>query len=195
MTRIIISFFVFILSSPLLFSQIKVILDTDPSYDPDDVGCMAMLHALASNGECEILAMINSTNQKESVLSISAINQFFNRGAIPLGDYKGYKEKIDAPPLTYDYHLANTYPKNLDSWEDSEDGVELYREILASAEDTSITIVVIGTMHNLFGLLQSGADDFSALNGPELVKAKVKQVVTMGGNYLLDFSFYQFRSV
>ncbi len=58
-------------------TQQKVILDTDPASDPDDVGCMAMLHTMASLGECEILAIINSTNQKESPLSIGAINQFY----------------------------------------------------------------------------------------------------------------------
>ena len=70
----------------LAFTQQKVILDTDPSYDPDDVGCMAMLHTMASLGECEILAIINSTNHQESSLSISAINHFYNWKAIPVGD-------------------------------------------------------------------------------------------------------------
>ena len=166
------------------FAQIKVILDTDPSYDPDDVGCIAMLHTMATRGECEILAMINSTNHKESALSISAINTFYNRGAIPVGDYKQYTEKIHAPDLTYDGHLAKEYPRDLKSWEESLDGVKLYREILASVEDKSITVVIIGTMHNFFGLLQSEAGPFSDKSGVELVKAKVKQVVTMGGNFI-----------
>ena len=62
-----------------LHSQKKIILDTDPSADPDDVGCMAMLHNMASMGECEILAIINSTHYKQSSLSISAINEFYNK--------------------------------------------------------------------------------------------------------------------
>lgn len=166
------------------FTQQKVILDTDPASDPDDVGCMAMLHTMASLGECEILAVINSTNQKESPLSISAINQFYNRMAIPVGDYKGYDEKIDASPMTYDYHLAKNYPRSLKNWKDALDGVALYREILATAQDTSITVVIIGTMHNFFALLQSQPDDYSRFNGKNLVKAKVKLVVTMGGNFI-----------
>ncbi len=77
----------FLLSvSSILSAQKKIILDTDPSADPDDVGCMAMLHNMASNGECKILAIINSTVYKQSPLSISAINQFYNRKAIPIGD-------------------------------------------------------------------------------------------------------------
>ena len=164
--------------------QIKVILDTDPSYDPDDVGCMAMLHNMASLGECEILAVINSTNHKESSLAISAINTFFHRGAIPIGDYKGYSEKIDAPDLTYDKHLAEIYPLTINSWHEALDGVKLYREVLASANPKSITVVIIGTMHNFYGLLQSQPDEFSPLTGEQLVEEKVRLVATMGGNFI-----------
>ncbi|NQZ44159.1 MAG: nucleoside hydrolase [Flavobacteriaceae bacterium] len=165
-------------------AQQKVILDTDPSFDPDDVGCMAMLHTMATQGECDILAVVNSTNQKESALCISAINQFYNRLAIPVGDYKGYTEKIHATEGTYDYHIAKDYPRALKNWEASLDGVQLYREVLASAQDTSITVVIIGTMHNFYGLLKSGPDRWSPQNGPDLVQRKVKKVVTMGGNFL-----------
>ena len=168
----------------LLLAQEKVILDTDPSYDPDDVGCMAMLHTMAGRGECEILAIINSTEHQESSLSISSINHFYNRPSIPVGDYKGYPEKINAPQLTYDQQIAKEYPRALAQWEDAVDGVKLYREILASAANRSITVVIIGTMHNFYGLLQSSAGAYSQLSGVDLVKAKVKQVVTMGGNFI-----------
>lgn len=178
-------FFVLLLAlSMVVPGQEKVILDTDPSYDPDDAGCMAMLHNMASLGECQILAIINSTNHKESALAISAINHFYNRGAIPVGDYKGYSEKINAPANTYDGAIARRYPRSVKTWEETIDGVALYREILGSATDKSITVVIIGTMHNFYGLLQSEADEFSRLSGKQLVKQKVKQVVTMGGNFI-----------
>lgn len=165
-------------------TQHRVILDTDPSYDPDDVGCMAMLHTMASLGECEILAVVNSTDHKESSLCISAINHFYNRKTIPVGDYKGYEKKIDAPEDVYNYHIAKNYPRELKSWEESLDAVALYREILASAGDTSITVIITGTMHNFYGLLQSKPDIFSNKTGIELVKEKVKLVATMGGNFI-----------
>lgn len=165
-------------------AQEKVILDTDPSFDPDDVGCMAMLQTMATNGECDVLAIVNSTNQRESALCISAINTFYNRKAIPVGDYKGYSEKINADEKTYDFHIAKDYPRELKQWEDSNDGVKLYREILESAKDTSITVVIIGTMHNFYGLLKSGPDNLSDKTGKQLVKEKVKLVATMGGNFL-----------
>lgn len=177
-------FCAFVLMGLASSAQKKVILDTDPSFDPDDAGCMAMLHAMANKGECHILAMINSTNHKESPIAISAINQFFNRGAIPVGDYKGYSEKVDAPKDTYDRLIAKNYPAMIESWEEAKDGVALYREILAAANDKSITVVIIGTMHNFYGLLKSGPDRSSILTGKELVRRKVAEVVTMGGNFI-----------
>lgn len=167
-----------------LQAQEKVILDTDPSYDPDDAGCIAMLHSMASNGECDILAMINSTNQKESALCMSSINYFYNRKAIPVGDYKGYSEKISATENTYDFHIAQDYPRAIEKWEDTHDGVALYREILESADDQSVTIVIVGTMHNFYDLLRSQPDALSDRSGVQLVSAKVKLVATMGGNFL-----------
>ncbi|MEJ2618296.1 MAG: hypothetical protein P8Z35_25295, partial [Ignavibacteriaceae bacterium] len=164
------------------FSQEKIILDTDPSFDPDDLGCMAMLHGIANKGECEILAIINSTEFKESPVCINAVNYFYNRKAIPVGDYKGYQEKRNSPGL-YDQFIANNYPAAIKSWKESLDGVALYREILASASDRSITIVIVGTMHNFYGLLKSDSCKFSGKSGVELVKNKVKIVVTMGGNF------------
>jgi len=128
--------------------------------------------------------MINSTHYKQSSLSIDAINHFYNRGAIPIGDYKGYEEKIEAPYTNYDYHLARAYPRSLKSWKEALDGVALYREVLASAEDKSITVAIIGTMHNFYALLKSEADVYSSLSGKDLVEQKVKEVVTMGGNFI-----------
>jgi len=175
---------VLFLCTHISFTQKKVILDTDPSFDPDDVGCMAMLQTMATQGECDILAVVNSTNQKESALCISAINQFYNRPGIPVGDYMGYDQKIDATEQTYDFHIAKDYPRPLKKWEDTLDGVKLYREILESAQDSSITIIVVGTMHNLYGLLKSTPDGISSKSGKQLVEEKVALVATMGGNFL-----------
>ena len=181
--RILFVFFL-LLSTGITQAQVKVILDTDPSFDPDDAGCMAMLHTLANQGKCEILAMVNSTNHKESSMAISAINHFYSRKAIPVGDYKGYAEKVDAPENTYDGHLARKYTHSIKSVDEALDGVKLYREVLASAADRSITVVIIGTMHNFYGLLKSAPDQWSDLDGEALVAKKVAQVVTMGGNFI-----------
>lgn len=61
--------------------------------------------------------------------------------------------------------------------------VDLYRQILNVAQDSSITIVSIGFFDNLAGLLDSKPDVYSNLTGKELIAAKVKDLVIMGGDY------------
>ncbi|MDB4473479.1 nucleoside hydrolase [Opitutaceae bacterium] len=172
----------FAVSMPLLAIE-KVILDTDPSYDPDDVGCMAMLHGMANAGELEILAVMNVFTHEESALAISAINEFYGRGGIPIGDYRA-EPKTPAPETNYDHFLANNYPRRLQRSSDAPEVTDLYREILAGAESNSVTILVIGTMNNIELLLKSGPDRHSKLNGIDLIAKSVKQVVTMGGNFI-----------
>ena len=50
---------------------------------------------------------------------------------------------------------------------------------MSSQPDKSVTIVTVGFFTNLAGLLNSTADEYSPLNGKELVIKKVKQLVSM----------------
>jgi len=59
----------------------------------------------------------------------------------------------------------------------------LYRSILADQPDSSVTIVTVGFLSNLDDLLKSGPDEHSPLEGRDLVRAKVLQLVTMGGRF------------
>ena len=181
--KIFLAFFILLISYQTSSAMLKVILDTDPSCDPDDAGCMAMLHGLASKNEIEILAIMNSFHHKESATCISAINRFYNRRAIPVGDYK-YPQKVNAPAGNYDFYISHNYPHDLVSDVNAPEAFRLYREILASCPDSSVTIIVVGTMHNIELLLKSSPDDFSSLNGIDLVAQKVYQIVSMGGNFI-----------
>jgi hypothetical protein len=69
------------------------------------------------------------------------------------------------------------------------DPVELYRKTLAEADDASVTIASIGFLENLSGLLNSTADTYSDLDGYELVRAKVAELVVMGGGYPSGYEF------
>lgn len=181
--RFLLSFLVSATLAASAFAVEKVILDTDPSYDPDDMGCMAMLHGMANDGELEIVAVMNVFHHEESPIAISATNWFYNRKAIPVGDYRDLpKEK--APETNYDWYLARNYPAELKYYLDAPEVTDLYREILASAEPNSITILVVGTQHNIELLLKSEPDHHSPLNGIDLVAQSVKQIVTMGGNFI-----------
>ena len=89
------------------------------------------------------------------------------------------------------------------------DPVHLYRKTLAEQQDGSVTLASIGFFENvishaslsshaltdisqLSGLLNSTADHYSSLSGPELIAAKVTSLVVMGGEYPSgsEYNFY-----
>lgn len=56
---------------------VNLIFDTDMAPDYDDVGALALLHALADSGEVNILATISSNKCATAVPCIDVINTYF----------------------------------------------------------------------------------------------------------------------
>jgi inosine-uridine nucleoside N-ribohydrolase len=79
--------------------------------------------------------------------------------------------------------LLAKYPHKIKSNGDVPGAVEVYRKVLAAQPDSSVTIVTVGFLTNLAGLLASTGDDFSPLDGKQLVKKKVKLLVSMAGKF------------
>ena len=63
----------------------NLILDTDLGPDYDDVGAMAVMHALADSGYVNILATLSSNHDELVIPCIEVLNIYFNRPDIPLG--------------------------------------------------------------------------------------------------------------
>ena len=158
--------------------QVAIIFDTDIAPDYDDVGAMAMLHAFADRGEAKILATISSNSFETTVPTISVLNTYFNRPDIPIGIVKDSLPYKLCQQLWAQGIIAK-YPHTFSSNNEAMDAVKLYRKILSSQADKSVTILTVGFFTNLAGLLKSEADEFSSLSGKELVKQKVKQLVSM----------------
>ena len=156
-------------------SQEKIIFDTDINGDVDDVGALAMLNALCDNGEAELLACMSSNPGKYVSECIDVINTYYHRPDVPIGALRG-----SAGDGYYTRALAENYPHDAVR-ENLPEPADLYREILADQDDSSVTIVTVGYLPNLAALLRSGPDDVSPLSGPELVQKKVKLWVCMGG--------------
>lgn len=159
---------------------VKIIFDTDIGPDYDDVGAMAMLHAMADKGECTILATISSNKFKHTAAVLDILNTYFKRPALPVGVVRGNAADIGAIQK-WDSMLVTKYPHDLTQNSDAEDAVTLYRKLLANAPDHSITIVTVGFFTNMSNLLNSSPDKFSSLSGKELVSKKIKQLVSMAG--------------
>ena len=65
--------------------SVNLILDTDLGPDYDDVGAMALMHALADSGQVKILATVSSNLDERVVPCIEVINTYFKRPDIPVG--------------------------------------------------------------------------------------------------------------
>jgi inosine-uridine nucleoside N-ribohydrolase len=159
-------------------NAIPVIFDTDIAGDYDDVGAMALLHTFADKGEAKILATISCNAFETTAPTISVLNTYFGRPNIPVGIVKKDKPNKDCAQQWAQAIIAR-YPHNIKSNSQAIEAVALYRKTLASQADGSVTIISVGFFTNLADLLRSGADKYSKLTGTQLVKKKVKKLVSM----------------
>jgi len=147
----------------------KVIFETDMCSDVDDVGALAMLHALADRGEVDILAVCFNEVHKSGIAAIDAINTWYGRGDIPLGIYKG---ALDSPDESRYLDALAGFPHDLTS-DSAPSALEVYIKLLRQQPDKSVTIISVGFLNNLHDLLKFDRD---------LIAAKVVELVVMAGH-------------
>lgn len=161
---------------------IPVIFDSDMGPDYDDVGAIALLHAFADSGYAKILATVASTKYEGVAAVFNVFNTYFKRPGILIGVPKG-----KALILKDIQHWTDTvllkYPHKIKKNDEVPGATEVYRKVLASQTDKSVTIITVGFLTNLAALLRSVPDKYSPLNGKELVKQKVKLLVSMAGSF------------
>lgn len=175
--------------SPILLAQpVKIIFDTDMGNDVDDALALAQLHSHQNREEIELLAITVTKDHEEVAPYIDAINTFYGRGDIPIGinhrgitpqqsRFTGVAQEREGDQLAYphDLRIGDSVPT----------ATEVLRQSLAAQPDNSVTIVQVGFSTNLAALLDSPADEFSALTGKELVAQKVSSISIMAGAFEL----------
>jgi hypothetical protein len=158
---------------------VPVILDSDIDSDCDDAGALAVLHALADNGEARILGVMMSDPNGDSPRCTDAINTWYGRGAIPIG----VRRPGGGPsPSKYASRVGAEFPNDFE-FARAPGAVAAYRRLLAAEPDGTVVVISIGTLENLADLLDSGPDTHSRLPGRELVRRKVRLWSCMGGRY------------
>ena len=161
---------------------VSIIFDSDIGPDYDDAGAITILHVMADRGEAKILATVAS-NQYEGIASVlNVFNTHFNRPGIPIGIPKGKAVNMKDTQHWTDTIRAK-YPHKIKLNNEVPDAVDVYRKVLASQPDRSVTIVTVGFFTNLANLLKSNGDSYSPLSGKALIKKKVKLLVSMAGIY------------
>lgn len=179
------------IGSPTLAAEpapepVRVIFDTDIGNDIDDALALGVLHALESRGACRLLAVTISKGHPAAAACVDAINHFYGRGAIPLG------QSLDAPtpePGNYLEPLVQAvddgrprYPRRLEPGA-APSAVAVLRQVLAAQPDGSVVLVVVGFSTNLARLLDSPPDAYSPLAGRGLVARKVRLLSQMAGMF------------
>lgn len=165
---------------------VQLIYDTDIGNDCDDVQALAIIHALQSRGECELLAVTITKDHELAAAFTDCVNTFYGRGEIPIGVCRsGVTPEAGKFNKLAEVKDGETYryPHDLISGKNAPDAVKVLRKTLAAAEDNSVVVAQVGFSTNLANLLSSPADDISPLNGKELVAKKVRLLSIMAGAF------------
>jgi len=175
-------------------APVQLILDTDIDTDCDDAGALAVLHALANRGEVQLLGVVCSVPVPWTALCAAAINEACGRSDVPVGllelpneeretlygrylHHRGRSGDGTVKPL-YNEVIGREWQEANPDWRPRE-AVSLYRDLLSRAPEVSVTLCAIGGLSALGRLLDSGPDEYSPMTGEDLVRAKVKRLVTM----------------
>ena len=155
----------------------KIILDTDICGDCDDAIALALINNLINSEKCILLLVTLAINFDGGCSTVRAINEYYKNGGVPVGaggKVRGCKKRA------YSEHIKKRY-----GFSDIPDGesVKLLRKTLSGLKE-KVTVIAIGPLTNLAALLNSGADEFSSLDGESLVKERVKEFFVMGGSEL-----------
>jgi hypothetical protein len=161
-------------------APVKIIFDTDMDSDCDDLGALALLHALADRGECEILATVVSSKNPHSPACVDAVNTYYGRPNLPIGQPKNAGAQ---KPSKYVKPLADRFPNDVGVGDKVPDALAVYRDVLSAQPDGSVTLVTVGYLTNIADLLKLPAKAGQP-SGQDLVRSKVKIWVCMGGNFV-----------
>ena len=123
---------------------VPVIYETDMTLDVDDVGALAVLHGLQTEGKVTILGVCYNEVHPLAPAVIDAINTYYNRGTIPIGIYPGNLSQPDASDYFSVSHNDDVDNMAHDLSDNSvEDAVEVYKQILASQSDSSVVVISV----------------------------------------------------
>jgi len=167
--------------------DIRVIFDGDIGSSTDDLFALMMLYRYMDMKRCTLLGVIVDRMGRSYGDVIDIMNNYYGHPDIPIGvETQGVKN----PHVFIDYHNA-PYARTIEGepifkrsiGDDGSymEGYKLYRKLLSEQPDHSVTITSIGFVTTLSRLLESKPDEFSSLNGVELVRTKVKNIYIMGG--------------
>ena len=146
--------------------------------DIDDALALAMALRAVDNGQAELLAVGCHKNCPTAAAFTDAVCTYYGHPEVsvamsstPVQEFSDY---VDYTACEKDFvKTAAGYPEP----------VALYRKILAAQPDHSVTFVSLGFGTTLAQLLESAPDEYSPMNGVDLVARKTVGLSVMAGSY------------
>lgn len=166
-----------------------VILDTDMGNDIDDAIALDMLFKYMDMGNIKLLGIMINKDYRYSPEYIDIMATWYGYPNIPIAVLKrGDSLRIDDNNYTkivseLELNGEPMFERTIKDYNSLPQPVKLYRKLLSEQPDASVTIISIGFLTNLAKLLESQPDEFSSLNGKELVSKKVKLLSVMAGSF------------
>ena len=171
-------------------APIDLIMETDIGNDVDDALAMDLLYKYSDAGLINLKAVCINKEGTAPAEFTDILNTWYGYPDIPIGIVRdGADCETDA--INYakavvnlkDATGAQLFVRSRNGYDDLPEAPVLYRKLLASSADSSVTIASVGFSTNLARLLETTADEYSELSGKDLVARKVKLLVTMAGNF------------
>ncbi len=157
----------------------RIIIDSDLSLWWDDATAIGMANVLEQRKQVQILGIVSDIRNPLAVAAMDAIDTAYGHPNIPLGAVA--HTDANTAPHGYTNDLVSKLPHSIHSSDGVPGAVALYRRLLASQPNHSVTVVALGAYTNLAGLLRSKPDQHSRLDGRALIQAKVKRLVIEDG--------------
>lgn len=165
----------------------RVILDADLGSSTDDLFALQMLYRYHEQGKCQLLGVVVDRMGENNAAIADVMNTYYGHSDIPIGLERN---GVANPMVWIDYSGLTNYRnpdgslmfnRTITDYGKVPDGWKLYRQLLAKQPDHSVSIVSVGFVTALAQLLESDGDEYSPLDGVELVQRKVKCAYVMGG--------------
>lgn len=163
-----------------------IIIDTDLGSSTDDVVTICMAYSYMRQGRADLLGIVVDRMGEQNAVFADVLNTYFGFPRIPIGLCRN---GVEHPQIFTDYaHIAEKKrsdgtPLFARTQTMFEDDFKVYRKLLASQPDKSVTVLSIGFLTSLANLLTSSADEYSQLDGVSLIAQKIKRIIVMGGKF------------
>ncbi len=172
----------YILFRKTQYNMKKIILDHDLGPDCDDAAAICIAVKAHMKGEINCLAITSCMNTSMSAYAGAAVPHYLGCNDIPFAynnerSATGANVRCCGTPATQYWNKQSAWPTIYHN-------TPLLREILANnGNERDILFITVGPLTTLYCLFNSGADQFSDMNGRELWAANVYSYVCGGGNF------------